>query len=130
MFSSNDYCFLLKVDVEGFEPTVLASARSALADGRIENLVMEFFPKRFGSIEQSMKMLERFFDLNLTVSVLTHSQGAIDGWLGRQNLSSFDLMPERQVLTRTTALSWVQAMMEKGNGGGKDLWIYKWPKLL
>lgn len=40
----DQHVHLLKADVEGFEPGVIASAQKLLAAGRIDNVIMEYSP--------------------------------------------------------------------------------------
>ena len=38
---------LLKADVEGYEPGVIGGARKLLADGKIDNIVLEYSPTAY-----------------------------------------------------------------------------------
>lgn len=123
LLGPSERALLLKIDVEGHEPAVLASARRALSEERIDNIVLEFYARRFGSVERGVALLDSLFGFNLTVCVLVHSQGASDAWVGRFNHSSFDTLPERRVLRPHTAREWVQDMFERNQG--KDIWAYR-----
>ena len=118
---------LLKIDVEGHEIEAVESAKRALAEHRVKNVVLEFYPRRFGSVERAWTLLERFFAWNYTIAVLVHSQGAADAWVGRLNQSSFDELPQHHVLSPANAREWVVSMFD--DRAGKDLWIFPWPKI-
>jgi FkbM family methyltransferase len=74
---------LMKVDVEGYEPDVLAGAEHMIKAGRVENIFCEFNSWWLGQNSTTPKqLLERFFDLGYKIHKQTELQENLAGHQG------------------------------------------------
>jgi Methyltransferase FkbM domain len=79
---------LMKIDVEGFEPDVLAGAEHLIKAGRIENIFCDFNSWWLSLNSTTPKqLLERFLDLGYKIHKQTELQKNLTG----QNGAVFDL---------------------------------------
>jgi len=67
--------YLLKVDVEGFEPLVLAGSRQLVQSGLVENIIMEFTPMVTG-VREISSMISELVNNNFELIWLGDGYGA------------------------------------------------------
>jgi len=79
----NQRITLLKADVEGFEPGVVAGAQRLLQEERVDNMVMEYSPavwekNNLSSVHIGPEMLLQLHHLNFSIGHIQHKEGLPD----------------------------------------------------
>jgi len=67
--------YLLKIDVEGFEPNVLEGSRQLLQSGLVENILIEFNPSMYDDSSRSSRMISLFLQNNYELIGLLDMNG-------------------------------------------------------